>query len=134
MADLEANLLTYLKTVGGVTAIYGASPTRIYIDRIDKRITVAYPYAIIRTVTEAPDYAHDGALPDRTLVQIDTYSDSKTTASAGPAALVTALSGYAGAMGTMSDVNSYIEDTRGGWFPEARVFRRSLDVAINQNG
>lgn len=135
MAEVESSLVTYLKTVGGVTAIFGASPnTRLYVDRIDPRITVAYPFLIIRTVAESPGYAHDGELKDTSLIQLDVYSDSKTTVNSGTTALRAALSGLTGAMGAVTVGSSFVKDTRGEFDPGTRVFRRYTDVEIGQNG
>ena len=131
MAETTSNLRTYLLSVGAVSAIFG---TAIYVDRKDPRITTTYPFAIIRTATEKPDYAHDGALPPSGLYQIDVYSTSITTAESGKAAIRTAVSGYKGAMSNITVGSSFITDERGDYDPEEKVFRRSLDVAIGQNG
>lgn len=134
MADFESSLRTFLAAQAGVQSSFGASNTRLYIDRKDEAITTVYPYAIIRTVTDAPDYAHDGDLPDRALFQIDVYSDAKSTANSGAAALKTVLSGYSGAMGSITAGSSFVENVRGGYNPETRLFYRSVDVRISQNG
>lgn len=131
MAELESNLRTFLVSKSGVTNIFS---TRIYIDRTDPKITTVYPFAIIRTVTEAPSYAHDGAMPDTTLVQIDVYSKSKTTVNSGTTAIRAELSGYSGAMSGITVGSSFIINTRGDYDPDGRVFRRSTDVQIGQNG
>jgi len=133
MADFESSLRTYLIAQAGVKAVFGSSNTRIYIDKIDESITPTYPFAIIRTVAEPTDYAHDGALADRELMQIDTYSTSKTTASSGAAAIKAALSGYSGSMGTIKVGSAFVIDTRGQWVPENRTFLRSMDVQFAQN-
>jgi hypothetical protein len=132
MADAEANLRTYLLTKTGVTSAFGASNTRIYIDRIE--VPAVYPYAIIRTVTEATDYSLTAALKDRTLFQIDVYSNVKSTCNSGADAIKTALSGYSGAMGTMTAGRAFFINTRGGYEPDAQLFRRSMDVEITQDG
>ena len=135
MAELESNLRTFLCAQAGVTAIFGATAVcRIYIDRKDEAITTAYPFAIIRTVTEAPAYAHDGALPDTGTYQIDVYSDSKTTVNSGTTAIRAELTGYKGAMSGVTAGSSFIINTRGDYDPDGRVFRRSTDVQIGQNG
>lgn len=134
MAELESNLRAHLIAQGGITAIFGSSNTRIYVDRIDPKITVTYPFAIIRTVAEAPDYAHDGALTDTGIYQIDVYSDSKTTVNSGTTAIRTELSGFTGALSSITVGASFIVNTRGEFDPDARVFRRSTDVQIAQNG
>ena len=132
MADAEANLITYLLTKSGVTSVFGASNTRIYIDRIE--VTAAYPYAIIRTVTEVTDYSLTAALKDRTLFQIDVYSTTKSTCNSGADAIKTALSGYSGTMGTMTAGHAFFVNTRGAFEPDAKLFRRSMDVEITQDG
>ena len=132
MADAEANLRTYLLTVAGVTTAFVSSNTRIYIDRIE--VTAVYPYAIIRTVTEATDYSLTAALKDRTLFQIDVYSNVKSTANSGADAIKAALSGYSGAMGTMTAGHCFFTNTRGAYDPDAQLFRRSMDVEITQDG
>lgn len=134
MAELESNLRAHLIAQGGITAIFGSSNTRIYVDRMDPKITVAYPFAIIRTVAEAPSYAHDGALPDTGIYQIDVYSDSKTTVNSGTTAIRTELSGFTGSLSSITVGASLIVNTRGGFDPDKRVFRRSTDVLIAQNG
>lgn len=134
MADIEANIITFLSAQAGVQAIFGSSPSRIYVERKDPAITTTYPYAILRTVTQAPDYAHDGSLPDSGLYQIDVYSDSKPTVNSGEAAISAELSGYSGSMGTATVGASFIEDVRGDFEPDDQNFRRSIDVSITQNG
>jgi len=135
MAELESNLRTFLAGKAGVTSIFGATAScRLYIDKIDEDIDAVYPFAIIRTVQEAPGYAHDGALPDKTVVQIDVYSDSKTTVNSGTTAIRAELSGFRGTMGTLAVGSSFILNTRGNFEPDARNFRRSTDVQISQNG
>ncbi len=135
MAELESNLRTFLRSKSGVTTIFGASAVcRIYIDRKDEAITTTYPFAIIRTVQEAPDYAHDGALPDKGVYQIDVYSDSKATANSGTTAIRAELTGYKGSMSSVTAGSSFIVNTRGDYDPDSRVFRRSTDVQIGQNG
>lgn len=134
MADAEASLRTFLIAQAGVTAIFGASNTRIYIDRKDEAITPTYPYAIVRTVTEAPGYAHDGTLPDSTLFQIDVYSTAKSTSNSGAAAIRSELDGYSGTIGSITAGSCFITDTRGDFDPDSRLFRRSVDVQVSQNG
>lgn len=134
MADSESNLLAYLIAQTGVKSSFGSSNTRIYIDRVDPSITVSYPFAVIRTVKEVMDYAHDGDLKDRTLFQIDVYSTAKSTANSGADALKAALSGYRGAMSSMTAGSSFVVNVRGGFDPASQMFYRSLDVQIGQNG
>ena len=135
MAEIEESLQTYLCKQAGVTAIFGATAScRIHVDRRDPALTTAYPYAIIRTVTEAPDYAHDGALPDTGVYQIDVYSDSKTTANSGTTAIRAELTGFSGAMESSTVGHSFIVNTRGDFDPATRTFRRLTDVEIAQNG
>lgn len=131
MAETLPNLRAYLLSVGAVSTIFG---TRIYVDHKDETITIAYPFSILRTVAEAPDYAHDGALPPSGLYQIDIYSDDITTAESGKAAIRTAVSAYKGAMSGITVGSSLITDERGDYEPDSRVFRRSIDLAIGQNG
>lgn len=135
MAEIESSLRTYLCAQAGVTAIFGATAVcRIHVDRRDSKLTTAYPYAIIRTVTEAPMNAHDGALPDTGTYQIDVYSDSKTTANSGTTAIRTELTGFSGTMSASTVGHSFIVNTRGDFDPDTRTFRRSTDVEIGQNG
>lgn len=135
MAELESSLRTFLCGKAGVTAIFGATAVcRIAVDRWDPRLDTVYPYAIIRTVSEAPDYAHDGALPDTGVYQIDVYSDSKTTANSGTTAIRDELSGFSGTMDASTVGHSFVVNTRGDFDPASRVFRRSTDVEIGQNG
>lgn len=134
LAELESSLRTFLVGKTGVKAIFGTSPTRIYVDRIDEKLTAVYPFAIIKTVFEAPGYAHDGALPDTGLYQIDVFSDNKTTVNSGTTAIRNELSGYSGALGSVTAGHAFIMDTRGDVDSDGRVFRRSTDVEIGQNG
>jgi len=134
MADFEGSLRAYLISVTAVKTAFGSTNTRIYIDRIDPSITVAYPFAIIRTVSEVMDYALDGELKERALFQIDVYSTSKTTVNSGAAALKTALSGYKGTFGSVTAGSSFVVNVRGEYDPDAQVFRRSTDVQIGLNG
>lgn len=134
MADSETSLLSFLISKTSVKAAFGSSNTRIYVDRKDEAITTAYPYAIIRTVTEAPEYAHDGNLPDVTLFQIDIYSDAKSTANSGAAAIRAELDGYKGTLGSITAGSSFIQNVRGGFDPDSRTFYRSTDILISQNG
>jgi hypothetical protein len=134
MADAESSLRTFLLTQAGILTAFGATNTRIYIDRIDASVTVTYPFAIIRTITESMEYAHDGELKDRTLFQVDVYSNAKSTANSGTAAIKTALSGYRGTIGSITAGSSFVVNTRGNYDPDAQLFRRSSDVLIGQNG
>jgi len=131
MAEVESNLRAYLVAQAGVLAVYS---TRIYVDRIDPSITTAYPFAIIRTVTESPEYAMDGALPDKTLIQIDTYSTIKSETNTGVAALEVELSAHTGAISSITAGSCFITDIRGDFDPVGQVFRRSMDILISQNG
>ena len=131
MAEVTSNLRTYLLSVGAVSTIFG---TRIYVDHKSEQITTAYPFAIIRTVAEAPDYTLAGALPFRTLIQIDVYSDSPTTADTGKAAITAAMSGKKGTVSGLTVGSSFITDQRGDFDPEGQIFRRSIDIQIGQNG
>ena len=136
MAELESSLRTFLCGKDGVTAIFGATAVcRIFVDRntLPDNPPI-FPYAIIRTLQEAPDYAHDGALPDTGVYQIDVYSDSKTTVNSGTTAIRAELSGFKGTMSGVTVGHSFIVNTRGGFDPDARTFRRSTDVEISQNG
>ena len=131
MAEVTTNIRTYLLSKSGVSTIFG---TRLYVDHKSEKITTAYPFGIIRTVAEAPDYTMSGALPNRTLIQIDVYSDSPTTADTGKAAIITQLSGYRGAASGITVGSSFITDNRGDFEPEGQIFRRSIDIQIGQNG
>ncbi len=135
MAEIEYSLRTFLCGKAGVTAIFGATADcRIHVDRSDETNPTVYPFAIIRTVTEAPVYAHDGALPDDGVYQIDVYSDDKLTANSGTTAIRDELTGFSGTMDAHTVGSSFIVNTRGDFDPESRVFRRSTDVQIGQNG
>ncbi len=135
MAEIEESLQTYLSLQSGVTAIFGATAVcRIYVDRVDPKATTAYPYAVIRTVTEAPMYAHDGALPDTGVYQIDVYSNSKMTVNSGTTAIRAELSALTGTMDQVTVGRSFIVNTRGNFDPATRTFRRSTDVEISQSG
>ena len=134
MADLEASLRTYLIAQAGIKTAFGSSNTRIYIDRIDPKITAVYPFAILRTAAEAPDYVMSGETKDRALIQIDVYSTSKTTVNSGAYAIRTVLSGYKGTAGSVSIGSCFVNATRGGYDPDAKIFRRSVDYAIGLNG
>ena len=134
MAELLPNMRTYLVSKAGVKSVFGASNVRIYVDRIDPKITTVYPFAILRDISGGPDYAHDGALPDRSFVQIDVYSTAQSTADSGRAAIETELSGLTGAMSCIPVGSSFISNKRGDRDPDIRLFRRSLDVEISQNG
>ena len=133
MADFEGSLRTYLIAQTGIKTAFGATNTRIYIDRIDESITPVYPFAIVRTVSEPTDYAHSGALADRELMQIDVYSTSKATANSGAAAIKTVLSGFSGTMSSVKVGSAFIVDARSVYSPETRTFVRSLDVQFAQN-
>ena len=135
MAEIESSIRTFLCGKSGVTNIFGATAVcRVYVDRVDPKITRIYPYAIIRTVTEAPMYAHDGALPDTGVYQIDVYSDSKTTVNTGTTAIRAELTGFSGTMDQVTVGRSFIVNTRGDFDPDTRTFRRSTDVEISQSG
>ena len=136
MAEVETDIRTLLMTKAGVTSIFGASPnTRIHTDHKEfSLVEDNYPYAIIRTVTEAPDYVHDGALPVTGLYQIDIYSDVLSTAKSGFAAIKTEMSALTGTMGTSTVGHSFVTDIRGGFDPDVKIFRRSVDVEIGLNG
>ena len=134
MAELLPNMRTYLLTKSGITTAFGATLTRLYINRKDPAITTTYPFAILRDIVGGPEYAHDGALPETGSVQIDVYSDAQSTADSGRAAIQAELSGLTGAMSGITVGSSFISNKRGDYDPESRVFRRSMDVQIGQNG
>ncbi len=136
MAELEYSLITHLLTIGGVTAEFGiGTASRIYVDHRDERIKpTVYPFAIIRTVFENTAYAHDGALPDDSLIQFDVYSDDKLTVNSGVTALRTALSGFSGTMSSSNVGSIFVSNVRGSFDPESQVFVRSVDFQIAQDG
>jgi len=131
MAELEANLLTFMFSLSDITDIFS---TRIYVDRKDEAITTVYPYAILRTVTEAPGYAHDGDIPDTSLIQIDVYSDDKSEVNDGVTAIEDNLGGYTGTVGYLSVGRIFVTNVRGAYDPDVRVFRRSIDMQVSQIG
>lgn len=135
MAELESSFVTYLVGLAGVQTEFGSGSThRIYVDHKDERIDTVYPFAIVRTVFENTPYAHDGGLPDSSLLQVDVYSDSKTTVNSGVTALRTALSGFSGTMSSVTVGSVFVSNVRGSFDPEARVFVRSVDFQIAQDG
>ena len=135
MAEIKYSIRTYLCAQTGVTDIFGATADcRIHIDRKSDTEAATYPFAIIRTVTEAPDYAHDGALPDTGVYQIDIYSDAVLTADSGTTAIKTELSGFSGTMEDHTVGSSFIVNRRSDPVPDSKTFKRSLDVQIAQNG
>jgi hypothetical protein len=135
MAELESSLVTYLIGLAGVQAEFGSGSThRLYVDHKDERITTVYPFAIIRTVFENSRYAHDGTLPDDSLIQVDVFSDSKTTANSAVTALRTALSGFSGTMDASTVGSIFVRNVRGTFDPESQLFVRSVDFQIAQDG
>ena len=134
MAETLPLLRTYLIGKTGITTAFGSSLTRIYVDRIDPKITTAYPFAIIRDISGGPDYAHDGAMPGTSFVQVDVYSDAQGTADSGRAAIEAEMSAYKGAMGAIAVGSCFVTNKRGSFDPDSRVFSRSLDLEIGQNG
>jgi len=134
MAELLPNMRTYLLTKSGITTAFGSSLTRVYVDRKDSKVTTAYPFAILRDIVGGPGYALDGALPETGSVQIDVYSDAQSTADSGRAAIQAELSALKGTMSGITVGSSFISNKRGDYDPESRVFRRSMDVQIGQNG
>jgi len=134
MAELLPIMRTYLIGKSGITTAFGSTLTRLYVDRIDEKLTTTYPFAIIRDVAGGPSYAHDGDMPDTSFVQVDVYSDAQGTADSGRAAIEAELSGYKGSMGAIAVGSAFITNKRGSYDPDSRTFRRSLDVEIGQNG
>jgi len=134
MAELLPNMRTYLIAKAGVKAVFGSTLVRLYIDRKDPKITTAYPFAILRDIVGGPGYAMDGALPETGSVQFDVYSDAQSTADSGRAAIEAELTAYKGTMSGITVGSSFISNKRGDFDPETRVFRRSMDVQIGQNG
>ena len=134
MAELLPNMRAYLISKAGVKAVFGASNTRVYVDRINEKLTATYPFAIIRDITGGPEYAHDGAMPDRSFVQVDVYSQAQSTADSGRTAIESELSGYSGAMSGVTVGACFVANKRGNYEPESRTFRRSMDLEIRQNG
>ena len=134
MAEILPIMRTYLIGKSGITTAFGSSLTRVYIDRIDPKITTAYPFAILRDINGGPDYAHDGAMPDTSYVQVDVYSNAQGTADSGRAAIEAEMSGYRGAMGAIAVGSCAVSNKRGSFDPESRTFSRSLDLKIGRNG
>ena len=134
MAETLPLLRTYLISKAGIKAAFGSTLTRIYADRIDAKIVVSYPFAIIRDISGGPDYAHDGAMPGVSFVQDDDYSDAQGTADSGRAAIEAEMSAYKGAMGAITVGSCFVTNKRGNFDPDSRVFSRSLDLEIGQNG
>jgi len=134
MAELLPSMRTYLIAKAGIKAVFGSTLVRIYIDRIDPKITTTYPFAILRDIVGGPDYAHDGAMAETGSVQIDVYSTAQSTADSGRTAIQTELSALTGTMSSITVGSSFISNKRGDFDPVSRVFRRSMDVQIGQNG
>ena len=134
MADLLPNMRTYLISKAGIQTAFGSTLTRVYVDRIDEKITTTYPFAILRDVSGGPEYAHDGDMPGVGFVQVDVYSDAQSTADSGRAAIEAEMSAYKGAMSSVTVGSSFITNKRGNYDPDSRTFRRSMDIEIGQNG
>lgn len=101
MASLEANLITYLKTIGAVTSLVGSGDDcRIYIDAAKQG--VALPYIVI-TSFEGGSYEHLNGISGvgRTRLQIDCYASTPDGAKTlAEAVRLAPLQMYRGAMGS----------------------------------
>lgn len=134
MATLEAGLVTYLKTVGAVTALIGSSPMRFWpLQLPDQWVSRAAVYRRVSTVRERDLSGETGRA--RVRLQIDCYahrdqghelSDAKALAAAIRAAVVD----YQGAWGSVAIGTVAIENERDDTNREARASWSSLDILV----
>jgi len=131
LAEIEPNLRTYFLAQSSVTDLIS---TRLYVDRIDPSIEPTYPLAIMQTIIENTDYAHDGELMPRALIQVDVFSDDKSESVTTATTMRDEVSGYSGAIGSLSNVTIFVSNIRGGWDTGTQRFRRMFDVDVRVNG
>lgn len=93
--NLFEGLIAVLKANAGVAALVGA---RVYPMQADEDLTLP-ALVVIPTATERTP-VFEGAKAERTPVRVTAHAETLTSANAVKDAVVTALDGYSGALGT----------------------------------
>jgi hypothetical protein len=125
MADIESNIRTFLLQDANVLSAFAA---RIYIDKVADG--AAYPFAKLSTVTDSPSYTQDGEYGRQTIFQVDVYDDDKAGCNTNAGYIRAALSGYTGLLSDKTVGMCKITNEFGEWSPDARHFRRMMQVEV----
>lgn len=126
MSDIPSSVRAYLKTVSAVSTAFGE---RIFVLKVPDGAT--YPFAVIRTVADSPNYTQDGESTRNTIIQIDVYDDSISDAYINVDKIRAALTGYSGTMGSHTVGAIFVREGQDQWMSDARHFKVFNQYVIN---
>lgn len=129
MAEVKVAIIKHLMNTPAVFAAFG---NRIKSEFI-KEDNIAYPYAVLWVVTSPNQYGHQGQSGRKPFVQIDVFDDDETGADANALLIENALSGYRGAMGSLTAGHVFVNRGPDMWNPTERNYRRIIEVTIGTN-
>ena len=123
---IPSSVRTYLRTDTDVLAAFGQRIFVLYVPD-----GTAYPFAVIRTVTDPAFYTQDGESTRETIIQIDTFDDSLSDAYTNAGKIRDALTGYSGVIGSHTVGGIFVREGKDQWMSDARHFKVFYQYVIN---
>jgi len=128
MADLEASVVSFALLDADVLSALGS---RFYVDKVPDK--PGKPFAKLSQVSPDQRYTQDGYAGRVVLLQLDVYDDDKARCNSTAESVKARFDGYRGMMGDIKVGRCWCKDVRGEWPPDARNFRRILELEIGTN-
>jgi hypothetical protein len=126
MSDIPSSVRAFLKSDATVLAAFGE---RIVVQYVPDG--TAYPFAVIRTVSDPAFYTQDGESRRETIIQIDTFDDSLADAYTNAIKIRDALTGHSGTMGSHTVGGVFVREGQDQWMSDARHFKVFYQYVIN---
>jgi hypothetical protein len=129
MSNLKTALVTFTQQSASIFALLG---NRVTVDHVPDGQD--YPHAVLTQVGSAPKYTHDKRVTGRKVkLQLDIFAETLASADACQDAIETALSGYAGMLGTVTVGYVFVADLSGLFDSDTRKIHRLLQLEIGHN-
>jgi len=126
MSDIPSSLRAYLV---GKTTIAGAFGSRVFVLKVPDGVT--YPFAVIRMVSDSPEYTQDGEAVRSTIMQVETYDDDLASAYSNKELIRAALTGHSGTMGSFTVGGVFVREEQSQWMTDGRHFKVFDQFVIN---
>ena len=124
--SIASSVRTFLVANTTVKAAFGE---RIVVQFVPDG--TAYPFAVIRTVSDPAFYTQDGEATRETIIQIDTFDDSLADAYTNALKIRAALTGYSGELETGVSVGAiFVREGQDQWMSDARHFKVFFQYVI----
>jgi hypothetical protein len=133
MAEVVSNLIAFSMTDAAISTAFGHRIWGNKIPDLPGGGAQPYPYARMRDISDAHNYAHGGPTGRKAMVQVDIYDDDEATAKTNARLFVDLLDGYKGVMSNLTAGMVKAHRGPGTWDGSNRQYWQIVEVEVMTN-